>query len=461
MVALRALPPDVEDDAADGTREDSSKYAASLSSTDDQWSPASADPEGDHAAEDPRQLAAPSSAGGAVDGGLYNRETSSDIETLMPRAEEMVNPDVPNHFLQVYRQRPNNKILGKPGVKNKGRSKKSRQKLNWRLKQGSPLAHNNWDNPSRLRVTTGIAKGRKLEQPRVHIRPMRNKVREAMFDQLLGMHLFDDRSVRVLDLFSGTGSIGVEALSRGASECIFVDSATECVDCSIANAWVCGFMERDDAVKGPLNVRLREETAPLMMVGGPRAQTQIQLHRSEASKQPIGGVLADAFDLLDNPENYGIVDRSFNLVVASPPFNEISYRQLCTKLAKSELIERDALVCIEYPRELGVLPPVLCAPFDDEEDDDGTAAGVPVLYGVRNREYGNSILAIYSKMPTGSRGKVGEPRPWEFTETLVPRKSIHRTRGLWDTPGIFKDEEGFGGEPEFAVPDKQPALDGW
>mmetsp|Transcript_40805 Transcript_40805/g.93972 ORF Transcript_40805/g.93972 Transcript_40805/m.93972 type:complete len:541 (-) Transcript_40805:66-1688(-) len=445
---LRALPPDVEEEAADGAREDSSKYVASLAGSNE-WSEESAASDGDE--EKPHEALKHLTAGEGF------RSNPSESDALLPRPDEMVNPDVPSNYLQVYRQRPDNRLVGKPGKKSKGRSKKSRQKLEWRLKQGTPLAHTNWNSPSRLRVTTGIAKGRKLEQPPVRIRPMMNQVREAMFDQILGMHLFDDRSVRVLDLFSGTGSIGIEALSRGATECIFVDAAAECVDCAIANAWQCGFMERQEAVKGPLNQRLREETAPMMMVGGPRAQTQIQLHRSEVSKQPIGAVLGDVFDLLESPENYGLVDRTFNLVVAAPPYDEISYRQLCTALAKSDLIERDALVCIEYPRELGVLPPVLCSPFEDEEDADGVASGVPMLYGVRNREYGNSVLAIYSKLPTGARGRVGEPRPWEFTETLVPRKTRTRTRHLWQTPGLFK-KEGFG-EPSFAVPDKAPQLE--
>jgi len=268
------------------------------------------------------------------------------------------------------------------------------------------------------------------------------------------MHLFEDRSVRVLDLFSGTGSAGIEALSRGASECVFVDSSTECVDCSIANAWLSGFMEREEAVKGAMNERARLETEPLSMVGGARARVQIELHKAQVSRQPVGGVLADVFDFLERPEEFGIAGRTFNLVIASPPFNEISYRQLCTALAKSELIERDGLVCLEYPRELGVLPPVLCAPFEDPEDADDIASGVPMLHGIRNRTYGTSILSIYSKLPTGARGECGEPRPWEFTESLVPHKMRRRSRDLWRTPSLFNDT----GERGFAVPKKAPAL---
>ena len=54
------------------------------------------------------------------------------------------------------------------------------------------------------------------------------RIREALFNQVTSMHLFEDRSVRVLDLCAGTGSLGVEALSRGAAECIYVDTSKEC-----------------------------------------------------------------------------------------------------------------------------------------------------------------------------------------------------------------------------------------
>uniref|UniRef100_A0A7S4SVZ1 Uncharacterized protein n=1 Tax=Alexandrium monilatum TaxID=311494 RepID=A0A7S4SVZ1_9DINO len=377
----------------------------------------------------------------------------SQIDVLLPGPDELVNTDVPNKFLEIHRQRRTKTLGGGPGHV-KGRSKRSRQKVEWRLKQGAPLAHKNWDFPSRLRVSTGIARRRRLEQPPVHIRPMMERVREALFNQVTAMHLFEDRSVRMLDLFAGTGSAGIEALSRGAAECIFVDSSTECIDCCLANAWLAGFMDQDEAAKGPMNERANAETAPLMMVGGARAKVQIELHRAQVARQPVGAVHADVFDFLENPEKYGMVNRSFNLIIASPPYNEVSYRQLCTALAKTELLERDGLVCLEYPRELGVLPPVLCAPFEDPDDADDVAAGVPVLHGLRNRLYGTTVLSIYCKLPTGARGRTGEARPWEFTESMVAKKLLTRTRDLWRTPSLFADN----GERGFANPKKAPRL---
>ena len=71
-----------------------------------------------------------------------------------------------------------------------------------------------------MRVIGGTAKGRKLEGvPGDSTRPVLDRVRTAVFD-ILRPRLAD---CRVLDLFAGTGSIGIEALSQGASTCVFLD----------------------------------------------------------------------------------------------------------------------------------------------------------------------------------------------------------------------------------------------
>ena len=71
-----------------------------------------------------------------------------------------------------------------------------------------------------MRVDSGIFKGRRLlENKFEHIRPTTDKVRQALFTKLQFFLL----NKRVLDLFCGTGALGIEALSRGASEVVFVD----------------------------------------------------------------------------------------------------------------------------------------------------------------------------------------------------------------------------------------------
>ena len=71
-----------------------------------------------------------------------------------------------------------------------------------------------------MRVITGSARGRKLKTPENYdIRPTTDNVKEALFNIIQ----FDIEGRRVLDLFAGTGQLGIEALSRGAKSCVFVD----------------------------------------------------------------------------------------------------------------------------------------------------------------------------------------------------------------------------------------------
>lgn len=73
-----------------------------------------------------------------------------------------------------------------------------------------------------MRVITGSARGRKLMEPKDRsIRPTTDMVKEALFSIVQ----FDVPGRRVLDLFAGTGQLGIEALSRGAKECVFVDAS--------------------------------------------------------------------------------------------------------------------------------------------------------------------------------------------------------------------------------------------
>lgn len=76
-----------------------------------------------------------------------------------------------------------------------------------------------------MRIVGGTLRGRPLAAPRdMAIRPTSDRVREAMFNILAhGIDGFDLDGARVLDLFAGTGALGVEALSRGARFCLFVE----------------------------------------------------------------------------------------------------------------------------------------------------------------------------------------------------------------------------------------------
>jgi len=79
-----------------------------------------------------------------------------------------------------------------------------------------------------MRVVGGSLRGRALAAPKTQaIRPTADRLREALFNILI--HAYGDpvTGARVLDLFAGTGALGIEALSRGAAFALFIDDAAE------------------------------------------------------------------------------------------------------------------------------------------------------------------------------------------------------------------------------------------
>ena len=77
-----------------------------------------------------------------------------------------------------------------------------------------------------MRVITGSARGRRLKELEgLETRPTTDRVKEGLFSALQ----FDIQGRRVLDLFAGTGQLGIEALSRGAATCVFVDQSGDAV----------------------------------------------------------------------------------------------------------------------------------------------------------------------------------------------------------------------------------------
>ncbi len=88
-----------------------------------------------------------------------------------------------------------------------------------------------------LRIGTGIAKGRRLRSVTGAIRPTGSRVRGSLFD-ILSTRIVDST---VLDLCAGSGSLGIEALSRGARCCLFVDNDRRTVRTIRDNLDRCGF----------------------------------------------------------------------------------------------------------------------------------------------------------------------------------------------------------------------------
>ncbi|MBC7870032.1 MAG: 16S rRNA (guanine(966)-N(2))-methyltransferase RsmD [Chitinophagaceae bacterium] len=92
-----------------------------------------------------------------------------------------------------------------------------------------------------LRVIAGIAKGRRLKLvPGDTTRPIMDKVKEALFS-ILGRSVID---ASFLDLYAGTGSVGIEALSRGAKQAFFVEREKAAVQTIQSNLEITGFVDK-------------------------------------------------------------------------------------------------------------------------------------------------------------------------------------------------------------------------
>lgn len=96
-----------------------------------------------------------------------------------------------------------------------------------------------------MRVITGTARGRRLETlPGEHTRPTAERVKEALFSIIQ----FELEGRQVLDLFAGSGQLGIEALSRGAAGCVFVDNSREAAEVVRRNLKTVGLMSQAQVI---------------------------------------------------------------------------------------------------------------------------------------------------------------------------------------------------------------------
>ncbi|MBW2027763.1 MAG: 16S rRNA (guanine(966)-N(2))-methyltransferase RsmD [Deltaproteobacteria bacterium] len=100
-----------------------------------------------------------------------------------------------------------------------------------------------------MRITGGDAKGRTLAPVKgFRVRPTSDRVREAIFN-LIGQEVRG----KVLDLFAGSGVLGLEALSRGAEKAVFVDLSNQAVRLIKRNLQLCGYEKKGLAYRGDLS----------------------------------------------------------------------------------------------------------------------------------------------------------------------------------------------------------------
>lgn len=158
-----------------------------------------------------------------------------------------------------------------------------------------------------MRVITGTAKGKRLVAPegREVTRPTGDRVKEGIFSAIQ----FIIEGADVLDLFAGSGQLGIEALSRGAKSAVFVDSSKDAQNCITENLKNCGFLN---------NARIKITDASLYLAGAcerfdiafidpPYAAQQLPVVLPAVSKvMRTGGiVLCETAKGIDLPERAG------------------------------------------------------------------------------------------------------------------------------------------------------------
>lgn len=127
-----------------------------------------------------------------------------------------------------------------------------------------------------MRVIAGRYGGRRLQAPRgSSTRPTSDRVREALFSMLGDIH-----EAHVLDLFAGTGALGIEALSRGAQSAVFVEREHAALDALGANLAALDLGEPEaevrhvEALSALRTARKRRETYDLIFIDPPYGDAQ-------------------------------------------------------------------------------------------------------------------------------------------------------------------------------------------
>lgn len=138
-----------------------------------------------------------------------------------------------------------------------------------------------------MRVIAGELGGRRLQAPAGRVtRPTSDRVREAVFGMLGNVD-----GVRVLDLFAGTGALGIEALSRGARRAVFVERDAGVVKVLKANLAALGIapeaaeVRRADALEALRSAKTGQETYDLVFIDPPYGRAR---PAPSASGPPIG-----------------------------------------------------------------------------------------------------------------------------------------------------------------------------
>lgn len=185
--------------------------------------------------------------------------------------------------------------------------------------------------PRELRIIAGEWRGRKLRFPaETSIRPTPDRVRETLFNWI-GPRI---RGLRVLDLFAGSGALGLEALSRGASAATFIDSDARAVQ---------ALRERLAEFGAHGGQVLRAEAQQFLAAGPAPASAAAP---SAAAGAPSGGAGAPPAGA-GAPGSAGATRLAYDLVFLDPPFAAGLLAPVARALEERDWLAPQALVYVE------------------------------------------------------------------------------------------------------------------
>ena len=180
-----------------------------------------------------------------------------------------------------------------------------------------------------MRVISGKARGLKLNTPKNDdVRPTTDRVKESLFN-MINSYIMDSE---ILDLFAGTGSLGIECLSRGANQCIFVDNSKESINIVKSN------------IK---KARVENESIVLNL------------------------------DFKSAINSLSLKNKQFDVIFMDPPYYKNMFSDALLSVDENELLKEDGIIVVEHDT------------VDKFPDNMGR------LYKSREKKYGNTTITFY------------------------------------------------------------------
>ncbi len=181
-----------------------------------------------------------------------------------------------------------------------------------------------------MRVISGSARGLKLKSPKgMDVRPTTDRVKESLFN-IINMSIAESF---VLDLFSGTGSLGIEALSRGAENCIFVDASKESIG----------------VIRNNIKSAKLEDKSEVLFL-----------------------------DVISAINKLGVRRDKFDIIFMDPPYLKNLINPTLEEISKRALLEEDGMIIVEH------------------DTKDILLDHIGKLTKFREKKYGNTTLSFFT-----------------------------------------------------------------